>query len=150
MGLYELLITTFIAALITDLATGLGAVPFFFVRDLSARLEGAFTATAAGMMIAASLIQLVGEEKPEAAFAVNATAVRHLAAACHARSARLIHISTDYVFGYGGARPYTEADLPAPLSIYGASKLAGEYLVAAEMDDYAVVRSSGLYGKSVY
>ena len=61
MGLYELLITTFIAALITDLATGLGAVPFFFVRDLSAKLEGAFTAAAGGMMIAASLVQLVGE-----------------------------------------------------------------------------------------
>ena len=60
MGLYELLITTFVAALLTDLATGLGAVPFFFVRNLSAKIEGAFTATAAGMMIAASLIQLVG------------------------------------------------------------------------------------------
>jgi len=61
MELYELLITTFVAALLTDLATGLGAVPFFFVRDLSAKLEGAFTAAAGGMMIAASLIQLVGE-----------------------------------------------------------------------------------------
>jgi dTDP-4-dehydrorhamnose reductase len=88
------------------------------------------------------------EEKPAAAFAVNAAAVQHLAAACHAHGARLIHISTDYVFGYGGTRPYTEADLPAPLSIYGASKLAGEHLVAAECPDHAVVRSSGLYGKA--
>jgi len=61
MGLHELLITTFIAALITDLATGLGVIPFFFVRNLSEKVEGVFTATAAGMMIAASLIQLVGE-----------------------------------------------------------------------------------------
>ncbi|NIA15855.1 MAG: dTDP-4-dehydrorhamnose reductase [Nitrospiraceae bacterium] len=86
------------------------------------------------------------EEQPEVAFAVNATAVRHLAAACQACEARLIHISTDYVFGRGGTRPYTEADLPAPLNVYAASKLAGEHLIGAECDNHVIVRSSGLYG----
>ena len=66
--------------------------------------------------------------------------------ACHAVEARLIHISTDYVFGNGGTTPYTEYDREAPLSTYGASKLAGEHLIAASCEDYAIVRSSGLYG----
>lgn len=86
------------------------------------------------------------EAHPDIAFAVNAAAVQQLAKACAKAKAKLIHISTDYVFGYGGNRPYVESDMPAPLSVYAASKLAGEYLIAAEMDDYAVVRSSGLYG----
>ena len=86
------------------------------------------------------------EEQPEVAFAVNATAVRHLAAVCQACEARLIHISTDYVFGRGGTRPYTETDPPAPLNIYAASKLAGEHLIAAECENHVIVRSSGLYG----
>lgn len=61
MTLTELLLLTFLAALVTDLATGLGAVPFFFVRTLSDRFKGAFTAAAAGMMTAASVFQLLGE-----------------------------------------------------------------------------------------
>lgn len=61
MGLTELLVVTFIAALVTDLATGLGAVPFFFVRRLSPTFRAAFIAAAAGMMTTASVLQLVGE-----------------------------------------------------------------------------------------
>ncbi len=61
MELQQLLLITFVAALVTDLATGLGAVPFFFVRTLSARIKGAFTAAAAGMMTTASVLQLLGE-----------------------------------------------------------------------------------------
>lgn len=61
MELQELLLLTFVAALLTDLATGLGAVPFFFVPTLSDRVKGAFTAAAAGMMTAASVLQLLGE-----------------------------------------------------------------------------------------
>jgi dTDP-4-dehydrorhamnose reductase len=86
------------------------------------------------------------EEEPENAYAVNATGARYLAIACHAAGARLIHLSTDYVFGNGGTRPYTESDREAPLSTYGASKLAGEHLVAAECEDHCIVRGSGLYG----
>jgi dTDP-4-dehydrorhamnose reductase len=86
------------------------------------------------------------EEEPENAYAVNATGARYLAIACQEAGARLVHLSTDYVFGYGGSRPYSEADREAPLSTYGASKLAGEHLIAAECEDYCVVRSSGLYG----
>ena len=61
MTLAELLWLTFLAALVTDLATGLGAVPFFFVKSISKRLKAAFTGAAAGMMTAASISQLLGE-----------------------------------------------------------------------------------------
>ena len=86
------------------------------------------------------------EEEPESAYATNAVAARHLAVACQERGARLIHVSTDYVFGNGGTRPYSETDREAPLSTYGASKLAGEHLIAAECENHCIVRSSGLYG----
>lgn len=88
------------------------------------------------------------QEQPEVAFAVNATAALNLAAACRDAGARFVHISTDYVFGSGGTRPYTESDAPAPVSVYGASKLAGEHLIAAECDDYIIVRTSALYGSA--
>jgi len=86
------------------------------------------------------------EEEPGVAFAVNAIAVRDLAAACRVRDARLVHISTDYVFGDGTGQPYTEEDRPAPMNVYGASKLAGEHLLAAEWDNHIILRTAALYG----
>jgi dTDP-4-dehydrorhamnose reductase len=89
------------------------------------------------------------EELPERAFALNATAVRDLAHACHQISARLVHVSTDYVFdGANRTLPYVETDLPAPLNVYGASKLAGEHLLAATCPDHAIVRTAALYGSA--
>ena len=61
MELHTLLITTFVAAALTDVATCVGCVPFFFVPEISKKSAGMFTALAAGMMAAASLVQLVGE-----------------------------------------------------------------------------------------
>src|SRR5207247_2497171 len=71
------------------------------------------------------------ESEPHAAFAVNAWAARALATLCRDLDSDLIHFSTDYVFGLDEGRrtPYREADAPGPLSVYGLSKLAGEYLV---------------------
>ena len=86
------------------------------------------------------------EESPDQAYAVNAIGVAALASACSDAGARLVHVSTDYVFGDGGTRPWLESDLPAPLNVYGASKLAGEHLVAANCENHTIVRSSGLYG----
>jgi dTDP-4-dehydrorhamnose reductase len=86
------------------------------------------------------------QDDPATAFQVNASAVLNLATACREGGARLVHISTDYVFGYGGEQPYREADLPAPLSVYGASKLAGEHLIAAECEDFIIARTSAIYG----
>jgi dTDP-4-dehydrorhamnose reductase len=59
-----------------------------------------------------------------------------------------VHFSTDYVFGLDGARhsPWAEADAPGPVSVYGLSKLAGEYLVRSICPRHVVVRTCGLYG----
>jgi dTDP-4-dehydrorhamnose reductase len=80
------------------------------------------------------------------AFAVNEVAVGHLARVCALRGARLLHLSTDYVFGGGPPGPYAEDAPPAPLSVYGESKLAGERLVREASPNHVIVRSSGLYG----
>lgn len=89
-----------------------------------------------------------GEAEPEAAFAVNCWGVRALAAACAAVGCKLVHFSTDYVFGLDTSRgaPLTEDDPPGPVSVYGLSKLAGEYLVRAASDKNLVIRTCGLYG----
>jgi dTDP-4-dehydrorhamnose reductase len=91
----------------------------------------------------------VCEEQPEQAFRVNCIAVRDLALACEKHGARLMTFSTDYVFNGEQRKPYREEDRPAPLQIYGVSKLAGENIaraVAAERS--VVVRTCGLYGRS--
>lgn len=88
------------------------------------------------------------EKTPELAYAVNATGARNVAAACHEAGARMMHVSTDYVFGYGATRPYVETDLPQPLSAYGASKLAGEHLIAAECPNHIIVRTAAIYGEA--
>jgi dTDP-4-dehydrorhamnose reductase len=86
------------------------------------------------------------ESEPGAAFAVNATAAGELAQACRRAGTRLVHLSTDYVFGGVLRKPRTEEDIPAPPSIYAVSKLAGEHLVLAASPTHMVVRTSGVYG----
>lgn len=86
------------------------------------------------------------EEEPATAFAVNATGCRNVAVSCCRIGARLVHISTDYVFGHGDGRPFSEDDLPAPLNVYAASKLAGEHLAAAECPNHIIIRGAALYG----
>ncbi len=88
------------------------------------------------------------EEEWRSAFEVNAYAARHLAQVCAEQDATFVHISTDYVFGGEENRnvPYSEDDKPFPVSVYGASKLAGEYLVRDTCEKHFVIRGSGLYG----
>ncbi len=87
------------------------------------------------------------EKKSELAFQVNGTAPMQLAIACQKAGATLVHFSTDYVFGgYAKNTPYDESDRPAPLNVYGASKVLGEYLIPDYTDRYFVLRVCGLYG----
>jgi dTDP-4-dehydrorhamnose reductase len=88
------------------------------------------------------------EAEPEAAFRTNAWGVRELARACRDFGCRLVHFSTDYVFGLDAGRrtPLTEDDPPGPVSVYGLSKLAGEYLVRSVCPRQLVIRTCGLYG----
>ena len=89
------------------------------------------------------------EEEPQQAFAINCTAVRDLAFACADVDCRLVTFSTDYVFGGQRSMPWAEDDCPAPLQIYGISRLAGEHAAAAAAPEHAIViRTCGLYGQS--
>ncbi len=85
------------------------------------------------------------EEHEAEARKINGTAVGHLATACRRIGARLIHISTDYVFDGMASRPYLESDEIGPVSAYGRTKLVGEEM-AAQAPDHLIVRTSWLYG----
>jgi dTDP-4-dehydrorhamnose reductase len=80
-------------------------------------------------------------------FAVNASGVKHLALACRGRGILLVHFSTDYVFDGRKDAPYVEEDEPAPLNVYGASKLEGERYLQALGENWLLVRTAWLYGR---
>lgn len=88
----------------------------------------------------------VAESEPQAAFSVNAMAVRNIALACRQCGARLVHFSTDYVFDGTAGRPYSETDPVHPLGAYAVSKLAGELYAQAYLDNPLIVRTSGVFG----
>jgi len=85
------------------------------------------------------------ESEPDAAFAINAIAPGIFAEEAKALGIPLIHYSTDYVFDGSKPAPYTEADKPNPLGVYGQSKLAGEQAIAAVGGQYLVLRTSWVY-----
>ncbi len=86
------------------------------------------------------------EGEPERAFLLNETATAHVARACTAHGARLIAISTDYVFSGEIPCDRSEVDPVAPKTVYGASKLAGERAVQALCPDHIIARIAWLYG----
>jgi dTDP-4-dehydrorhamnose reductase len=91
-----------------------------------------------------------GAESDQAtAQAVNAAGPEHIARACARAGARMVHISTDYVFSgdFGGSapHPYEPGDETAPLSVYGRTKLAGEQAVLAALPEAVVVRTAWVY-----
>lgn len=86
------------------------------------------------------------ESDSETAMRVNAVAVRNIAVACAEVGAVLVHYSTDYVFSGEKGSPYTETDPPAPQSVYGASKLAGETFAQAHCPSHYVLRVAGVFG----
>jgi dTDP-4-dehydrorhamnose reductase len=86
------------------------------------------------------------EEHEAAALVVNGAAAGNIAHACARANARLVHVSTDYVFDGSAGRPYVESDPVAPLGAYGRTKLEGERQVAAALPGAAVARSSWLFG----
>lgn len=88
----------------------------------------------------------VAEKEPQAAFLVNALAVRNLALACRQIDAKLVHFSTDYVFDGTSTRPYVEDDPTHPLGAYAVSKLAGELYAQAYLEKPLIVRTSGVFG----
>jgi dTDP-4-dehydrorhamnose reductase len=85
------------------------------------------------------------ESEPEAAFAVNTLACETMARAAHEAGAWLVHYSSDYVFDGSGTRAWREDDATAPLSIYGASKLAGELAIRAVCPRHLILRTSWVF-----
>lgn len=88
----------------------------------------------------------VCEREEDRAFEVNARAVKRLAQRCGESGARLVSMSTNYVFDGTADVPYSEDDHPNPRNVYGISKLAGEHAALAYAPEALVVRTAGLYG----
>jgi len=88
------------------------------------------------------------ESEPDLARAVNVDGTRHVAEATAAIGARLVYVSTDYVFDGTKRTPYLPDDETGPLSVYGATKLEGERAAVAAEPSALVVRTSWLYGRS--
>ncbi|MFD2601232.1 dTDP-4-dehydrorhamnose reductase [Flavobacterium suzhouense] len=87
------------------------------------------------------------ESENDLAFAINATAAGNLAVACKSNGIRLIHISTDFVFGDTDPLPLTEEMETIPTGVYGDTKLKGEKMISQSMDDYFIIRTSWLYSE---
>jgi dTDP-4-dehydrorhamnose reductase len=95
----------------------------------------------------AAFTQVDGNETdPARAARDNALGPQHLALAARACGAALLHVSTDFVFDGAKGAPYDELDAPAPISVYGRAKLAGERHVAALCPDHLIVRIGYVYG----
>ncbi|OGP24462.1 MAG: dTDP-4-dehydrorhamnose reductase [Deltaproteobacteria bacterium GWC2_56_8] len=88
----------------------------------------------------------LAEKERERAFAVNRDGARNLARAAASIGAPLIHVSTDFVFDGRKSTPYGEDELTGPLSVYGASKLAGEEEILQLLPAHFIIRTSWLYG----
>lgn len=87
------------------------------------------------------------ETEVDRAYAINRDGAGHLARACKNLNIPLLHISTDYVFDGSQTNAYTEKDTTNPTSVYGASKLAGEQILAATWDKHVILRVSWVFGQ---
>lgn len=88
------------------------------------------------------------EDEPEQAFRINAEGVRNIALLAREKGARLIHISTDYVYDGQKEGAYLETDLPNPMGTYGRSKLQGELYIRENIDSHIILRTAWLYGSA--
>ncbi|HHX60835.1 MAG TPA: dTDP-4-dehydrorhamnose reductase [Epulopiscium sp.] len=86
------------------------------------------------------------ETEEDTAYKINAIGARNIAIAAEEIGAKLMHISTDYVFEGNGTSPYKEYDRVAPVTVYGKTKLAGEEFVKVFCKKYFILRTSWLYG----
>jgi dTDP-4-dehydrorhamnose reductase len=85
---------------------------------------------------------------PSKAYRVNAIGARNLASVAERKGAKIIQISTDQVFSGKNNTPYTELDQPCPVTVYGSTKLAGEYFVINSGADHQILRTTALFGHS--
>lgn len=88
------------------------------------------------------------ETNVETAYRVNTIGAANVAIACNQANAKLVYVSTDYVFNGLADEPYLEYDEPDPRTVYGRSKLAGERVVSALCSRFFIIRTAWLYGRS--
>ncbi len=88
------------------------------------------------------------EDEPDLCMEANVQGTRNVARACLDVGAKMVYISTDYVFDGSGEAPWNVDDRTGPLNVYGASKLEGERMVRAILDEYFIVRISWVFGKN--
>jgi dTDP-4-dehydrorhamnose reductase len=114
----------------------------------AAQVERALARSAPRVVVNCAALTKVDtcEREPARAARANAEAVAELARACTAAGAKLVQLSTDYVFAGDAQRPIREDDAPAPRSVYGRTKLAGEQAALAA-PGALVVRTSWVYGR---
>jgi len=99
------------------------------------------------IVLAAAYTDVDGSERnPELAFAVNGKGTENVARAAHEFGARILYISTDYLYDGKSNRPYEPADPIAPLNVYGASKAAGEKAILDHCNDWCITRTSWMFG----
>jgi dTDP-4-dehydrorhamnose reductase len=117
------------------------------VTDAAAALRVLREVCPAAVVHCAAYTDVDGAESERArAQAVNADGAGHVAAAAAEVGARIVHVSTDYVFDGAKREPWVESDPVGPLGAYGETKLAGERLVAAANPAHAIVRTAWLFG----
>ena len=87
------------------------------------------------------------ESEPEKAHLINCIGAKNLAETCKEFNAKLIHISTDFVFDGSKNSPYNETDLPNPKGVYGQTKLEGEIAIQEVFDAYFIIRTSWVYSQ---
>jgi len=87
------------------------------------------------------------EKNRDAAFQVNAEGMKHIVLGAKGCGAKVVYLSTDYIFDGRKKEPYLETDLPNPLSVYGRTKLKGEEVLQKGIDDHLIIRTQWLYGR---
>jgi dTDP-4-dehydrorhamnose reductase len=118
------------------------------ITDADAVVDAIAAAHPDAVINCAAWTDVDGAETDEAqATAVNGDGAGHVAAAAADAGARLVHVSSDYVFDGRAHDPYAEGSATGPQGAYGRSKLAGEEAVATAGGDYAIVRSAWLFGR---
>ncbi len=130
----------------TDVFQGDGIVPLD-ITNVDAVLELAKSSKASAIINCAAYTAVDKQESDiDLSYRINAIGPRNLAIAAAETGAKLIHISTDYVFEGNGTRPYIEFDKTGPVSVYGKTKLAGEEMVKQFAGNFFIIRTAWLYG----
>ncbi len=130
----------------TDIFQGEGIIPLD-ITDVDAVVKFVKESGASAIINCAAYTAVDKQESDiDLSYKINAIGPRNLAIAATEAGAKLVHVSTDYVFDGNGTRPYIEFDKTGPVSVYGKTKLAGEEMVKQFAKDFFIIRTAWLYG----